>query len=158
MSNLLKHAENEFRAAGWVDDNGKFIDDMQEVACKCVIDLLEVFSKQGHSGSSASYVISLVEKLARFKPIVPLTGEDWEWIDVGDGVFQNKRSSDVFKQADRFNGQAYHSGAIVFWEWYDLKDGTEPFKSYFTNRDSSKPIEFPYTPSVEYIEWQPSLN
>ena len=53
MSDLIKHAEREFRAAGWVDENGKFEDELQEMICKHVIDLLKVFSEEGHSGSSA---------------------------------------------------------------------------------------------------------
>ena len=43
MSNYEKHAMMEFRAAGWVDENGKFIDEMQEMICKHVLALLEVF-------------------------------------------------------------------------------------------------------------------
>lgn len=151
MSNLKKHALAEFRAAGWVDENGKFIDEMQEAICNHVLKLLEVFSSEGHSGSSAPYAINMFEKLAKFEPLVPLTGEDWEWNEVSNGVFQNKRCSHVFKQADRFDGQPYDIDAVVFWSWY-TDDNGEKFKSYFTNSDSFRAITFPYTPKREYVE------
>lgn len=151
MSNLINHAHAEFRAAGWVDESGKFLDEMQEAICKHVLKLLEVFAEEGHSGSSAPYAINVFEKLAKFEPLVPLTGEEWEWVDVGDGVFQNKRCSHVFKQANRFDGQPYDIDAVVFWSWYTDENG-EKFKSYFTSGDSFRAITFPYTPTREYVE------
>lgn len=141
----------EFRAAGWCDENGKFDDEMQEAICNHVLKLLEVFSDEGHSGSSAPYAINVFKTLAMFEPLVPLTGEDWEWNEVHDGVFQNKRCSHVFKQADRFDGQAYDIDGIIFYDWYTDEDGNKS-KSYFTGRDSCVPITFPYTPTKEYKE------
>ena len=156
MSNYLNHAMLEFKAAGWLNDDSSFKDEMQELICKHVLELLDVFKGEGHSGSSAPYAINLFSKLASFEPISPLTGEDWEWTDVCDyftggvSAMQNKRCSAVFKQSDRFNGQAYYLNARVFWSWVD--DDGKPFKSYFTNADSAQPIEFPYTPVTEYVE------
>lgn len=151
MSNYEKHALTEFRAAGWCDENGKFDDEMQEAICNHVLKLLEVFSDEGHSGSSAPYAIDLFQKLAKFEPVVPLTGEDWEWTEVHDGVFQNKRCSHVFKQADRFDGQAYDIDGIIFYDWYTDEDGNQS-KSYFTGRESAVPVTFPYVPTREYKE------
>ena len=151
MSNLKRHALMEFRAAGWCDETGKFDDEMQEAICNHVLKLLEVFSDEGHSGSSAPYTVNIFQKLAMFEPLVPLTGEDWEWNEVHDGVFQNKRCSHVFKQADRFDGQAYDSNGIIFYDWYTNENG-EKSKSYFTGRESCVPITFPYTPTKEYKE------
>jgi hypothetical protein len=151
MSNLHKHALMEFKAAKWLDDNGKYCDDMQEAICTHVLKLLEVFSAEEHSGSSAPYAVDLFKKLAMFEPVAPLTGEDWEWTEVGDGVFQNKRCSHVFKQPDRFDGQAYDIDGIIFYDWYTDEDGNES-KSYFTGRESCVPITFPYIPTREYKE------
>ena len=159
MSNLEKHALMEFRAAGWMDENGKFNDEMQEAICKHVMNLLDVFHAEGHSGSSAPYAIDLFKKLAMQEPIVPLTGEDWEWIDHGH-CLQNKRCSRVFKQADRFDGQAYDINGIVFYDWCERPldedepgyPGTRRFKSHYTCGDSFVPITFPYTPTTEYKE------
>jgi len=146
MNNYTKHALKEFRAAGWVDENGKFHDEMQEAICNHVLRLLDVFDGEGHSGSTAPYTINLFRRLAMFEPIGPLTGVDSEWNEVGDGMFQNNRMGAVFKQADRFDGQPYWLDGKVFWEWAthpDIDDG-KPFKSYFTSADSRVVIEFPW--------------
>jgi hypothetical protein len=157
MSNLKKHAEAEFRAAGFIDENGKYCDEMQEAICNHIYKLLEVFSDEGHSGSTAPYTINLFTKLASFKPLVPLTGEDWEWNEVsermGSKCWQNKRASHVFKDE---NG-AYDIEGKVFWEWsmpYEGREPMEPYKSYYTCRESRVPVTFPYTipekPIYEY--------
>ena len=148
---LLKHAEMEFRAAGWVDEKGSWKDAAQKQICKDVTDLLKLFAEQGHSGTTGSYAISLFNTLAKYEPVVPLTGEDWEWLEVSDGVFQNKRCSRVFKQADRFNGQAYDINGVVFWEWCTGDDG-EKYRAHFTSSKSFTPVVFPYIPTTIYEE------
>ena len=161
MSNYKFHAMTEFRAAGWIDEDGKYCDEMQEAICNHVLKLLEVFADEGHSGSSAPYAIDLFAKLAKFDPVVPLTGEDWEWNEISDDrtngvtVYQNKRCGSVFKQSDRFDGKPYWLDGKVFWEWSsfdDMYDG-EPFKSYYTSKDSLVTIEFPWVKpnSSEYV-------
>jgi len=47
MSNYNSHAMREFRAAGWVDDRGKYCDEMQKAICEHVLKLLEVFDGEG---------------------------------------------------------------------------------------------------------------
>lgn len=155
MSNYEKHAQMEFRAAGWTDENGNFKDEMQEAICAHVLKLLEVFDDEGHSGSSAPYAINLFSKLAKFEPVAPLTGEDWEWSDVSeyggrdDGpLWQNKRCGHVFKD----NNGAYDSNGIVWYDWYTNEEG-EKHKSYFSGRGSRVPVTFPYVPKTEYKEW-----
>lgn len=155
MSNYESHAWQEFRAAGWVDENNKFIDEMQEAICKNVLKMLEIFADEGHSGSSAPYAINLFEKIASFKPLTPLTGEDWEWHDVSEysgrdngPVFQNKRCGHVFKD----NNGAYDIDGIVWYDWYTNEEG-EKHKSYFSGRGSRVPVTFPYVPKTEYREW-----
>ena len=143
MSNLHSHALAEFRAAGWTDADGKFNDEMQEDICRHILKLLDVFADEGHSGSTAPYTVNLFKKLAMFEPIVPLTGEDWEWHEPSPGVFQNIRCSRVFKQADRFNGQAYDIEGRVF---------REPTGACYTGAESCVPVTFPYTPKTEYVD------
>lgn len=149
MSNYEFHARNEFRAAGWTNEDGSFKDEMQEMICNHVLKLLEVFADEGHSGSSAPYALSVFDTLARHKPIAPLTGEDWEWNDVSeyggrdDGpLYQNKRCGTIFKD----NNGAYNIDGKVFWEWISRPDIDEgkPFKSHFTNYQSRVPVTFPY--------------
>ena len=78
MSKLNEHAIMEFKAAGWLDDSGAYIDEMQAMLCEHVLELLTVFSNEGHSGSTAPYAIDMFSRLAKFHPIAPITGEDWE--------------------------------------------------------------------------------
>lgn len=154
MNNLVKHAMSEFRAAGWTDEDGKFNDEMQHLMCDQILELLTIFGEHGHSGSSAPYAIDLFSKLAKFEPLVPLTGEDWEWALLDYGVepsYQNKRCSHVFKDA---NGEAYDIDGKIFWEWckpYDGREPFEPYKSYYACRESRVPVTFPYTPKTEYV-------
>ena len=143
MSNLQRHALAEFRAAGWIDEKGEYKDEMQASICEHVRDLLRVFSDEGHSGTTAPYALHMFKKLAMFEPLVPLTGEDWEWDEVAPGLLQNKRCSRVFKQADQFDGQAYDIEGKVF---------REPNGSCYTSADSRVPVTFPYTPKTEYVD------
>lgn len=150
MSRMLEWAENELRYAGYDINDPE--DGPNRWLAEGTLDLLKVFAEQGHSGSSAPFAVALFEKLAMWKPIAPLTGEDDEWMEVGTNVWQNKRNSAVFKEED---GRPYWMDGKVFWEWYsspDYDDG-KPFKSYFTSRDSRVNIEFPWTQpdSPEYI-------
>jgi hypothetical protein len=154
MSNLHKHAMIEFKAAGWLDDNGEYVDEMQEAICRHVLALLDVFADEGHSGSSAPYAINLFKTLAMFEPVVPLTGEDWEWTDVSDTfgsrghkLYQNKRCGRVFKDEN----DTYDIEGKVFYEWYTDENG-EKFKSHYTSRDSRVPVTFPYVPTTVYEE------
>ena len=155
MSNIHKHAELEFKAMKWKKEDGTWCDEMQELICTQVLELLDLFAKHGHSGSSAPYAVDVFKKLAMYEPLGPLTGEDWEWneLDYGDDIkYQNKRCSHVFKDAD---GRAYDSEGKVFYDWYTNEVG-ERYKSYFTSRDSKVFVEFPYTPERVYVEADPT--
>ena len=118
-SPFISHAKLEFKALGWADEKGFIKDDMQALICENILQLLRVFSSQGHSGTTAPYAVDVFRKLAMFKPLGPLTGEDWEWQDVshnydGKPVFQNKRYSQVFKHGE--NGKAEDIRGRVFRE------------------------------------------
>jgi hypothetical protein len=150
MNNYRSHAWTEFKAAGWLDENGLFKDKMQEMICEHVMKLLDVFDEEGHSGSTAPYAINMFKRLASFDPIAPLTGEDDEWVKHDYGVeptYQNKRRGSVFKDA---NGEAYDIDGKVFWEWMPDLDENGPtgkaHKSYYTCRESRVPVTFPYSP------------
>lgn len=135
-SELEHFAEDELRRAGFFDADS----DYGGMMGPAVMKMLRQFSAEGHSGFSASIAIHLFEKLARFEPITPLTGADDEWTQVDDGIWQNKRCSRVFKDAD---GRAYDSQGIVF---------REPSGACFTSSDSRVYVTFPYTPKVQYVD------
>ncbi len=129
MSNLVDYAKDELKRIGMIDSGEAYND----FATKAILDLIELFASQGHSGFSASYVINAFSRLAMFKPLSPLTGEDDEWNDIGDGgPLQNKRYSAVFKDKD---GTAYNINGKAF---------TDDGEVWYTNRDSRVNVTFPY--------------
>lgn len=134
-----EHAIQEFKAAGWMDEKGNFNCEMQELICNQVLELLGLFSKHGHSGTTAPYAINLFKNLASFTPVIPLTGKDDEWVEISEGVFQNKRCSHVFKE----KGKAYDIQGKVF---------REPDGNCYTSSKSRVFVEFPYTPKTEYVD------
>lgn len=120
MSNLVDYAKEELKRIGMIDSGEPYND----WAAKAILDLIELFSSQDHSGFSASYVNNAFSRLAMFKPLTPLTGEDDEWRERPSGGFQNKRYSAVFK--DSKDGTAYNIEGKVFSDdgevWYMCKD------------------------------------
>jgi hypothetical protein len=137
-SNRIKFAKREFEALGY--DLNDTENSPNRWIMENVFELLNVFSKQGHSGSSAPYCVGYFKKLALWEPLGPLTGQDSEWVEVSDGLFQNARCSHVFKEAD---GRAYDIDGKVF---------REPDGCCYTSKDSRVYIEFPYTPKTEYVD------
>ncbi len=137
---MMEWAKRELDLAGFKES-----DDPDDINCwmrNDVLQLIQTFANQGHSGFSARHAINLFQSLANWKPISPLTGEPHEWTEVGPDVWQNKRACNVFKGED---GRAYWSDGIVFWEWVTPEEG-ESYKSYFTSRDSRVFIDrFPWT-------------
>lgn len=106
---------------------------LEDKMCRDVMQLVRVFSNQGHSGASAEYCTTIFRRLMSRRPLTPLTGEDDEWETTPLGSVQNKRYSCVYKKED---GQAYDSCARIFSE-----DGGQ---TWFTSPYSWKDIEFPY--------------
>ena len=141
MGSLQKFAMEEFRVCGWLNEDGTFkVDEedgtkMQEVMCKGVLEVLAAFESQKHSGFSAGYAISMIQRLLKYQPLSALTGEDDEWTTEegmkGGDLHQNRRCFHVFKE----NGQAYNGEAIVFRD----ADGAT-----YINAGSRRNIEFPY--------------
>ena len=139
MSNLVDYAKDELKRIGMIDSREPYND----FATKAILDLIELFASQGHSGFTAPYVINAFTRLAMFKPLSPLTGEDDEWNDAGfnDGLLQNKRYSAVFKDKD---GNTYDVNGKVFSD-----DG----EVWYSCRESRVDVTFPYVvpDKPEYI-------
>lgn len=135
MSDLVDFAESEMRRAGLFDKDS----DYGGMLGPAILNMVKVFADEGHSGASAGIAISIFEKVARFEPLTPLTGEEDEWMEVGDDILQNRRCSHVFKE----NGAAYDSQGKVF---------REPNGSCFVGPGSRVPVTFPYVPKTEYVD------
>lgn len=137
-SNLIKHAKRELVAIGY--DLNDTEEGPNKWMIESVLELIDVFSKQGHSGFSAPECIHLFTKLASYKPLSPLKGTVDEWVEVSKNVWQNNRYSSVFKNE---KNEAWNINGKVF---------VEPNGSAYTGKDSFVSITFPYTPVTEYIK------
>ena len=80
MGNLREHAVSEMEIAG-VDD-----DIYGDMTSKAVLELIDVFEKQGHSGMSASLVLSIFNRVIDFGNLTPLTNDPDEWLHHERGV------------------------------------------------------------------------
>ena len=128
MSTLVDYAKEELKRIGMIDSGEPY----NEAVAKAIIDLIELFASQGHSGFTAPYTVNAFKRLAMYKPLSPLTGEDSEWSEVGSGVYQNKRYSAVFKE----DGKAYNIEGKMFTDNNGL--------TWYLSKDSHVEITFPY--------------
>jgi hypothetical protein len=141
MSNLVKFAKQELEMAGFFDEE----DFYGGLIGKSVMELIEVFDKQGHSGMSASAVRELFNELANHIPINAINGTDDEWINVDGEVFQNKRLPALFKQGKY--GKPYYLDAIV-WRYPD----GYCFTGTVEGITSRQYIKLPFLPKTFYVD------
>ena len=132
MSSLISHAKKELELAGMFSKGS----DYDGMLGDAVLELIALFSKQGHSGCSAGMTVQLFQKLADFKPLAPLTLKDDEWNETIGGSFQNRRNSAVFKNGK--DSEAYYINAYTTktqtgscWSGcLELKDGRRISRCY----------------------------
>ena len=149
---MVSHARYELEllesAAAKDSDDPEGSLKMQKQVTADVMEIVETLSKQGHSGGSIGYILSLARTCVLQQNISPLQGDWTEWfyhgLDMGD-MYQNVRNGAVFKEGE--TGRAYYLDGYVCVDPNGGKStgGCTP-KCY---------IEFPYTPSTKYM---PRLN
>jgi len=143
---LKEHAQRELTLACLFDKDS----DYEGMLGEAVMRMIEVFSAEKHSGSSAAQTINIFKRVANYECLTPLTGKDDEWVSVaaygnGNPVWQNNRVSSVFKDKD---GKAYYLNGVV-WKtqkgttWFGEVDG-------IASRQYIK--AFPFTPKTFYID------
>lgn len=104
---------------------------MQNMMNNDVLELLKVFSEQGHSDFSASIATRLFYKLANHKLITEVEDNPDDWDDNG----QHKYISSVFKRDD---GTCYYMYGRLF---------AEPgSNNFFYNKASNIDVTFPIKP------------
>lgn len=153
---LVDHAQVELQMMGLFDKEGDFYEGMTG---KAVMELIETFAKQGHSGMSAGIVADLFHKLANYKPLQPITGKDEEWNErnYGDGPYwQNKRESGLFKEAD---GRVTYNGALrkvtpngITWSGPIYMTKEDAINNVNRFNSSLEIKGFPFTPKTFYID------
>lgn len=145
---LKEHAKIELDRAQLFDSDSDYNGDIG----KSVMELIEVFSNQGHSGYSASIVRNIFNQLSDYKPLGGISGEEDEWVEVSKGIFQNKRLSSVFKDITIQNCKPYYLSAICW------KDDESTFTGSVKTKDgkvvSSRQFikSFPFYEKTFYIE------
>lgn len=146
-SELVKYARHELELVlDEAKEDGNEMDiRIQEIFNDGILKVVKTFADCGHSGLTASLAIHYLERLLKYRPLTPLTLEDDEWNEIcvqhnEDGqvkVYQNKRASNVFKEADKFNGKPYcidgPNGGFVTLEEYP--------RVYFGDFRTAKEIE-----------------
>jgi hypothetical protein len=118
LAGLISHAKFELERAGITDDKP-----YEAMIAKDILDLCDVFSKQGHTGFSAKVTLDLFNRLANFRTLSPITSDPSEWEDTskyGSGknpkMWQNKRNPAIFSS----------DGGKT---WYDVDDPKKVMKS-----------------------------
>lgn len=89
-SNMVEHARRELDLLG-----------EDEAMKRCILDLMLLFSSQGHSGFSAAYTVERFRQLVNFENITPLRPDPGEWLDRSDmsggqTLWQSTRCADAF--------------------------------------------------------------
>lgn len=135
--NSIEFAQKELEAAGFFDNDEIY----EGLIGDAVMTLIKTFNAQQHSGFSAMIAINLFDRLAKHKPLTPLTGEDWEWEKMNLGTdedgdnqtYINIRCPFIIKDSD---GMVYNTEGKIFSD-----DGVV----WYTNKNSRIPITFPYS-------------
>ncbi len=104
--NLVNHAKSELLRAEMITkpkDKNDIDAHYNNMVAKNVLDLIDTFSKAGHSGFSASMTRAIFDLLSGFKTLTPITNDPEEWEDVSSfsddepgTLYQNKRDSSFF--------------------------------------------------------------
>jgi hypothetical protein len=146
---LKKHAKQELEFAGFFSEDS----DYGGMLGKAVMELIDVFSEQGHSGMSASLTLKLFSKVANYESLSPLTGKDEEW-DFTHDHWQNKRNSAVFKDKD---GNVSYLNAIIKRcpngvTWTGPLFLTREDALNNRNRVNAFAKGFPFTPKIFYVD------
>lgn len=150
--NLIEHAKSELLALGYTPASDNLADIDKRIQ-ENILELIEVFSEQDHSGHSAAYCLKMFARLADFKPLSPITCEDREWSEVredeGKKFYQNNRLSSVFKEGD---SKPYYIDAIVWRNQEGVAYTGGALDSKGNRISSSQNIRLPFTPKTFYID------
>lgn len=87
QSNLVNHARRQLEGIG---EDPEFIE--------AYLEIIRLFSAQGHSGGSASVFIPTLSKLLNFENLLPITSDPEQWEDRGSMLWQNRNNSKYFSE------------------------------------------------------------
>jgi len=98
---LVDHAKGELERVGMFNEDS----DYGGMLGNAVMELMQTFAKQGHSGCSADMTRELFSKLAKWEPLSPVTNNPNEWTNVSEfgfpeseNLWQSKRNPALFSK------------------------------------------------------------
>jgi hypothetical protein len=144
---VVSHAKKEFLRAGYQPTDEDQEDGPNKWIQENVMELLDTFSKQGHSGMSAGYCIDAFQKLANYKLLTSIKSIDefkfGDCIDLEDSMKQSSVISSVF--LDIKTNKAYYLDATYF-------QGEDDYDSFSGGNvagiRSNQFIKYPFVPKT----------
>jgi len=135
-----KWAIAEIKKAGLYEKDSDYGGDLG----KALEELVNIFSKQDHSGLSASITIKLFHRLVNHKPLTPITNDPDEWEEVrtknGEKVYQSKRCPSLFTTKSLLK----ENKAEDIDYYYKIDEKGRAYK----DQNCSKIVNLPYLPST----------
>lgn len=149
MGNVKEFAQRELKELFGENNENDFYKGMVP---QSVLELIDVFEKQGHSGCSAPIVAKLFNKLALYEPVTPILDTKDQWDKVSGGGFQHKKCYGLFK--DGKNSRPYYIDAFS----KKLRDGSCWSGPVFCISKEDKPLlwkayvkKWPFTPKTFFL-------
>jgi len=126
--NLTDHARRELELAGMFDkevEGSEAAGSWNTLCAEAVMELMEVFAEQGHSGFSASMTQDLFSRLSKYEALTELTDNIDEWNDIsemqsGEPGWQSQRNPSCFSDD---NGKTYWDISEEYYLREDEEDG-----------------------------------
>lgn len=143
--NLTGHARRELELAGMFDkevEGSEAAGSWNVLCAEAVIELMEVFAGQGHSGFSASMTQDLFSRLSKFEALTELTDNSDEWNDIsemqsGEPGWQSSRNPSCFSED---GGKTYWDISEDYYLREDEEDGMVYSGSLSTEEWKNRPI------------------
>jgi len=118
---MTAFAKKELELVGLFDKDS----DYDGMLGEAVLELIQKFASQGHSGCSAAMTMAIFDKLANYKPLSEITDDLDEWRDIsefqgGKAGWQSTRSPSCFSE----------DGGKTYWDidedyfFHEDEDGT----------------------------------
>lgn len=92
MSKLVEHAKRELALLYPANENN----DYGELLPKAILNAVEVWAAEGHSGFSHALALRIFNEVINFRPLTPLTDDPSLWEHAGEGMWQSQRQSSAF--------------------------------------------------------------